>query len=97
MRLVRLGGGGPQFPGCQISRCVFAEVARGSAKPLTLLLLLINEPLASNVLLPISRETERRRSWRSLIDEHRYAPAAAAVVRLNQLLYQPHIAAAAVG
>lgn len=55
------------------------------AKPLTLVLSLINEPLASNVLFPISNGTERRRSWRLLIDEHWYA-AAATVVPLNQLL-----------
>lgn len=54
------------------------------AKLITLVLLLINEPLASNVLFPISHETERRRSWRLLIDEPWYA-AAATVVRLNQL------------
>lgn len=49
-----------------------ARVARGRAKPLRLMLLLINEPLASDVLFLISCETERRRSRRSLIDEHRH-------------------------
>lgn len=71
LETVRPSGVGRGFSGLQISRCVCGGRTR-PAKPRTLVLSLINEPLASNVLFLISRETERRRSWRSLIDERRY-------------------------